>query len=181
MGKPFQLHRKSACLRFNTSATPRFINPPYICIHIFLNYKLSHGHTNKDILYICFLATCLVCYSCEYDSTMPSAQQTCNNSHVETCANSVLTHCGAQVYVKNATTYYKKACMDKVTCSNPSAYCTGKVAVFGYTKCNLNCCQTDKCNDPFPSLSGGGDSGSDHVKIGQTVFAAGLVAAILFA
>lgn len=113
---------------------------------------------------------------------MPSGQQTCNNSIVETCSNILLTHCRAQVYVKDAKTYYEKACTDTVTCSNPSAYCTGMIASFGYTKCKLNCCQTNKCNDPFPSLSGGGGGGgSDHAKIGQAVFVVGLVAAILFA
>ena len=121
-----------------------------------------------------------MCYSCQFDSTMPSAQQTCNISHVETC-DANRTYCGAQVYVQNETTYSRKACLASDFCTDTTAYCTNVTASLGYTKCNLKCCQADKCNDDFPSADGGGGSGGDHAKIGQAAFVLGVVSAMLFA
>ena len=136
--------------------------------------------TEKLCIYLYFLrclGTCLGCYKCDYDSSMTSAQRTCNSSNVETCTGLSDTYCGAQVLVKNETTYYRKACISSGVCANPSAYCTGLMTVSGYTKCKVECCQSNKCNGEFPSLSGGsGGSGAD-----QAVFVAGLLAVILFA
>lgn len=144
----------------------------------------SPSHFTKNTLHISIfssllIGTCLDCYKCDYDSSMSSAQRTCNSSNVETCTGLLDTHCGAQVKVKNGTTYYKKACISSVVCASPSAYCTGQMTVSGYTKCKVECCQSNKCNDEFPSLSGG--SGVDQVDVGQAVFVASLLAVILFA
>jgi hypothetical protein len=122
----------------------------------------------------------LDCIKCEYNSFTPSAQQVCNSSVVETCTL-FFTHCDSLVYIKGDTTYYSRGCSTALQCGSPTSpttYCNALIRSSGFKACKTTCCQSNSCNNKFPSLS---DNGVDHTKVGQAAFIVGLVTAILFA
>ena len=124
-----------------------------------------------------FIAHSLDCIKCEYNSSTPSAQQVCNSSVVKTCTL-LSTYCDSLVYTNGDTTYYNRGCSSAIQCGSPTTYCNALISSSGYKACKITCCQSNSCNNKFPSLS---DNGVDHTKVGQAAFIVGLVAAILFA
>ena len=153
------------------TSTPALISLP-LCWKILL------------IISLCIsLAHSLVCLKCKYDSSMASAQRICNSSHVETCS-ALSTYCDAQVHTDAQNkTFYNKGCAPEHSCLYTTTYCNTLTNTTNFTYCKRSCCQSDSCNDEFPTVSGSDTNinGVDHTQVGQTAFAMALAAVILLA
>ena len=133
---------------------------------------------------VCFkTAHSLVCFKCEYHSSMASAQRICNSSNVQTCGDHD-TFCDAQVHTDAQNeTFYNKGCAPEDSCLYPTTYCNNLTNTTYFTYCKRSCCQSDSCNDEFPKVSGSDTNinGADYTQVGQTAFVMALAAVILLA
>ena len=120
-----------------------------------------------------------MCLKCEYNTSMPVAQQKCNDSSKGTCNNSSnLTYCEVSILVKtNDVKEYKKGCSSALTCDT-SVPCKPNITASGVKDCARECCKDkDLCNKDFPPVPGGY---VDRVTVGQVAMLASLLLAMLF-
>ena len=103
----------------------------------------------------------LVCYKCESTGQEP----TCNVT--ETCRTGY-TQCISSVEKDDGKITYKKGCAPSATCTGNET-CAAQKLIKNIEDCAYECCDEDKCNKDFPSLSPGVQVTSGLVAIGATL------------
>ena len=119
------------------------------------------------LLYIIFLsnfftASSLTCYKCEGDNTPPACtvNETCDTGYTQ-CLSEVEKDDDDKIS-------YKRGCTLPLSCTSKKTACSLQKAFDKIKACSYTCCDSDNCNDKFPTLSG------VHVTSGLVTIAATL-------
>lgn len=124
--------------------------------------KINITQTIPWYFFCFFPASGLVCYECEGTGKEP----TCNAN--ETCSTGY-TQCISSVEKDDGKTTYKKGCALPAACTGKKTFCAAQKLVKSIEDCAYKCCDEDKCNKDFPSLSSGVQVTSGLVAIGATL------------
>ena len=98
------------------------------------------------------LGNALTCQKCMYNSTLPQAQQKCNQSVTMNCTSST-SYCYTTKYTdENSTVHVNRGCDNgKNWCPDVEKTCNDKTKSDNLKSCAAACCKTDNCNNYYPT------------------------------
>ena len=117
------------------------------------------------VLVGCFLtASGLTCYKCEGNDKPPNCTQN------EMCSGAN-TQCLSEVEKDdNGKLSYKRGCTVPASCTGKKTFCVGQKLIKNLKDCAYTCCDSNNCNDKWPSFDSGVQVTSGLVAISVAAF-----------